>query len=71
MASYIYHAVYGAGGTGSMFQIVSIEEFLENKSINITNKFDQGVHLQDENDLKKYIAKITGNKIEDIDLEQV
>ena len=54
-----------------MFQIVSIEEFLENKSINITNKFDQGVHLQDENDLKKYIAKITGNKIEDIDLEQV
>lgn len=53
MASFVYGADYGKGGT-DMFQLSS----LELDEVDVVNRVDQGVHLRDEEHLVQYLATI-------------
>ena len=66
MASFVYSADYSKGAT-DMFQLST----LELDDVDVINRVDQGVHLQDEKHLIQYFAVVFSIPVEEITVEKV
>jgi hypothetical protein len=61
-----YSTEYGRGGT-DMFQLVSLEQ----DGKDVTEKVDQGIHFNNEQELSEYISDVFEVPVSDISLERM